>query len=110
MKPFMFLIKGVPLPTNQNYEIVSSAHVQIWIMDNKVQSAQSRAFEYLKSHLWEPTKIEYAFVISPEHLAYLHKSEVLLYQKALQNQIAAEFVTYPKNENQSVDPVTFERQ
>jgi hypothetical protein len=101
----MFVINGIPLPTNHNYEIVGGAKIHIWVMDSSIESARRRAFDYINEYLWQPQDIEYEFEISQEQLLNLHSSEALLYQKALRNDLAAEFVAWPKVDGQNGDSV-----
>lgn len=105
MKPFMFVIDGVPLPENPNYTTVGGAKIHIWVMDEDVSSAQMRAITLIKQTLWKVQDIAHAFEIQPEVLPNLETAEALLYRKALQNGIAAEFLAFPRVDGSPDDPL-----
>lgn len=105
MLPFMLVINGLPLPENHNYSTVGGAKIHIWVMDNDADSAQEKAISLVKQYLWEIQSVEYVLQISQEQLQHLHEAEALLYQKALRNGIAADFLAYPKVDGNPDDPI-----
>jgi hypothetical protein len=105
VNPYMFVILCYPLPDNKNYDLVGGAHVHIWVMDNSLEKAQERAFEYIRKYSWEPQEIEHAFEIQPQQIPFLHKDEENLFLMAGQYGIAADFLAWRKQEGQSGDPV-----
>ncbi len=109
MFPFMLVINGTPLPENHNYNTVGGAKIHIWVMDNDADSAQEKAESFVKQYLWKIQSVEHVLQISPEQLQHLHKAEALLYQKALRNGIAAEFLAYPKVDGDPDDPILIGR-
>lgn len=109
MFPFMFVIDGHPLPENHNYDTIGGAKIHIWVMDNNIVSARNKAISLVTQYLWCVQKIEHEFEISQEQLSNLHKAEALLYQKALHNGIAADFLAYPKNDGNPNDPIVIGR-
>lgn len=96
--PYMFVIKSVPTPKNQNYNTVGGAYVHIWVMDGEQDAALLRALTYVRKYLWEPQEVQHAFQPLPEQIAALGEDETRLYQTALQYGIAAEFVGWLKDE------------
>ena len=109
MFPFMFVINGVPLPQNHNYDKIGGAKIHIWVMDNTADSAQEKAISLIKQYLWKVTDVEHALQISQEQLQHLHKDETVLYQKALRHGIAADFLAYPKIDGNPGDPVVIDQ-
>lgn len=107
MKPFMFVIHSIPLPSNKNYATIRQAIVHIWVFETSIDKAQSKALSYIKSLNWNPLKIEYAFEITDEQLPHLHKDEKRLYQTALLSGIAADFLASPIREKSSDSPVEY---
>lgn len=99
MKPYMFVIKGVPSKDNQDCLGIAGAYIHIWVMDSSIQSAKHKAIEYIKKYLWEPLGFEHEFEISSEQLASLHEDEMKLYQKAVHFGIAAEFLAYQSDDS-----------
>ena len=96
--PYMFVIKSIPMPENQNYNTVGGAYVHIWVMDGEQEAALLRALTYIKKYLWEPQEVQHAFQPLPGQIAALGEDETRLYQTALQYGIAAEFVGWLKDE------------
>lgn len=94
MFPFMFVIRAIPSTNNHNYGIVGGAFVHIWVIDFDIDSAKQKALSFIKRQLWDVQSIEHALAISSEQIPLLHKSEALLYNSALQNGIAADFLAY----------------
>lgn len=109
MFPFMLVINGIPLPENHNYNTVERAKIHIWVMDNDADSAQEKAVSLVKQYLWEIKGVEHVLQISQEQLKHLHKAEDLLYQKALRDGIAADFLAYPKVDGNPNDPILIGR-
>lgn len=109
MFPFMLVINGTPLPENHNYNTVGGAKIHIWVMDNDADSAQEKAESYVKQYLWKIQSVEHVLQISPEQLQHLHEAEALLYQKALRNGIAADFLAYPRVDGNPDDPILIGR-
>lgn len=109
MFPFMLVINGTPLPENHNYNTVGGAKIHIWVMDNDADSAQEKAESYVKQYLWKIQSVEHVLQISPEQLHHLHEAEALLYQKALRNGIAADFLAYPRVDGNPDDPILIGR-
>lgn len=105
MFPFMFVINGTPLPENHNYSTIGGAKIHIWVMDNNADSAQEKAVSLVKQYLWKIQSVEHVLRISQEQLQHLHEAEALLYQKALRNGIAADFLAYPKVDGDPDDPI-----
>lgn len=105
MTPFMFVIDGTPLPQNHNYSKVAGAKIHIWVMDDNMDSARSKAISLINNSLWEIQGIEYAFEMLQEQISELDKLEVQLYQKALRLGIAALFVAYLETDGHPGDPV-----
>lgn len=104
MFPYMLVIDGVPLSENHNYDTVGGAKIHIWVMDEDADSAQEKAISLVNQYLWEVKGVECVLQISQEQLQHLHKAEALLYQKALQNGIAADFLAYPRVDGTPDDP------
>ncbi len=108
MQPFMFVIHSVPLPKNKNYKAIHKAWVHIWVMGESIESAQDKAFAYIKSFNWNPLRTKYAFQITAEQIASLHPDEARLFQKALLYGIAADFLAVPIREKSPDSPVEFD--
>lgn len=109
MFPFMLVINGTPLPENHNYNTVGGAKIHIWVMDNDADSAQEKAESFVKQYLWKIQSVEHVLQISQGQLPYLHEAEALLYQKALRDGIAADFLAYPKVDSDPDDPILIGR-
>lgn len=107
MNPYMFVFKAIPLPTNQNFEMVAGANVHIWVIDKNIKSAVKRAIDYVNKYLWEVQSIEHEFEITQEQIDSLHTLEAQLYNNALLNGISADFLAWPNIEGDPSDPVIF---
>lgn len=107
MKPFMFVIRSVPLPKNKNYRTIKQAIVHIWVIASDIDSAKLSALTYISSLDWNPLSIEHAFEISEEQISHLHKDEFRLYQKALHYGISADFLSSPIREKSSDSPIEY---
>lgn len=105
MNPYMFVIKGIPLKANRNYDIVAGAYIHIWVMDTDIQSAEHKALDYITNLLWNPLEIEHAFEIFQEQIGKLHTDEFRLYQVALNFGICADFLAYAKENDNPDDPI-----
>ena len=97
MKPYMFVVDSIPLPENRNYNAIGGAKVHIWVIDEEQDRAELRAIDYIRSLLWDPLTIEYAFEISPEQIPLMHEDEAALYATALKTGIAADFLGWLKD-------------
>ncbi len=109
MIPFMFVIDGIPLPENHNYDTVGGAKIHVWVMDDNITSARDKALSMVEHYLWNVKGIEYEFEISQSQIPHLHEAEALLYQKALHHGIAADFLAYPKIDGNPDDPIVLGR-
>ncbi|NTW72887.1 MAG: hypothetical protein HGA49_11695 [Eubacteriaceae bacterium] len=105
MKPYMFVIKAVPLPTNEDCKDIAGAKVHIWVFADSKENAKVRAMNYIMKLLWEIKDFEYEFEIRQEQIPNLHEDEAVLYRKALQYGIAADFLAHPKVPGNPGDPV-----
>ena len=108
MKPYMFVVKSVPLPSSRHYRTLRQALVHIWIMDSDMDSARENVLSYIRSLNWNPLSVEHALEIQEEQLSHLPKEEAVLYQKVLCNGIAADFLASPIRERPSDSPVEFD--
>ena len=107
MKPYMFVIKSVPLPSNQHSKTIRHALVHIWVFSDNINNAQTKACDYIKSFKWNPLSVEHAFEITEEQLSHLHKDEDLLYRKACQFGIAADFLASPMRDKSPDAPIDY---
>lgn len=105
MKPFMFAIKATPKPENEQCADIAGANVHIWVMADYLEEARERALAYIATYLWDVQTIEHELEIQPEQIAGLHVNESLLFQKAVQHGIGADFLAYPKHQGNADDPV-----
>lgn len=105
MYPFMFVIKGIPLPENHNYGTIGGANIHIWVMSDNLSNAKDNALSFIQEYLWKPQSVEHAFEILPGQISQLHEDEAKLYHKALQNGIAADFLAYPVVDGNPNDPI-----
>jgi len=101
----MFVIKSIPTVMNQNYGKIGGAFVHVWVMDGEQDAALLRAKAYIRSCLWEPEAVEYAFQILPEQIPELHEDEAKLYRRALEQGLAADFLGWLTDEGESGSPV-----
>lgn len=107
MQPYMFVVKGVPLPNSRHYRTIRQAFIHIWIMDSDMDSAREHVLSYIRSLNWNPLLVEHALEIQKEQIAHLPEEEAVLYQKALRSGIAADFLASPIRERPSDSPVEF---
>lgn len=96
MNPYMFVINAIPQSNNKEHEDLAGAKVHIWVISDDRETAKIRAIDYITKYHWEVTSVEYELLIQPEQIPNLHNNEALLYKKALQYGISADFVAYPK--------------
>lgn len=89
MKPHFFLFKAKPSINNPQYENLLGAYIRVWVIDEKIGSAEIRAREYLQKYLWELTSLDIATEMHVEQLSQLGKQESDLYQKVLKYGISA---------------------
>lgn len=95
----MFVFAGIPCAENDKCSDIAGAKIHIWVMDKDHEVAKIRAINYIEDTLWKITNLEHDFSISPEQLDNLHESEYILYKKALEFGIAADFLAYPKKQS-----------
>lgn len=105
MFPFLFEIKGIPLPDNYNFDSIGGAFIHVIVISDNMDSAKESALSFIRQHLWEPQTFENAFEILPEQVSLLDTAEAALYSKALRDGISAMFVAYPKVDGSPNDPV-----
>lgn len=105
MVPYMFVIDGVPLPENHNYNTIGGAKIHVWVMEHDIHSAEKLAIAFVDKQLWTAKKIAHASEMLPEQLAELDTVEESLYRKALSDGISATFFAYPKTNGKPDDPI-----
>lgn len=109
MNPYMFAINVVPTPDNKDCEDIASAIAHVWVISEDKESARIRAVDYITSYLWKVINFEHEFEIQPELIPELHEAEALLYMKALQHGISADYIANPKVPRNPGDPVILKK-
>lgn len=105
----MFVFSAIPTSSNKDCKDIAGAKVHIWVMEENLETARIRALTDITSYHWEVTDVEYESEILPKQLSYLHESEALLYHKALQNGIAADYLAFPVKQGSPDDPVVIRK-
>ena len=105
MNLYMFVFVAKPCSHNEYSKTLKSAYVHIWVFSESIESAESRAKEYINSYSWNPESLEHAFEILPSMIPQLGAAESRLYRLACQNGISADFVASPLNDGSPDDPI-----
>ena len=109
MKPYMFVFNAIPTSSNKECKDIAGGRVHIWVMEENLETAKIRALTDIASYHWKVTGVEYESEILPEQFSHLHESEALLYHKALQNGIAADYLASPVKQGSPDDPVVIRK-
>lgn len=109
MNPYLFVINVIPMPENKDCADIASAIAHVWVISEDRESAKNRALDYVTSYLWEVIDLEREFEIQPQQIPVLHEDEALLYKKALQFGIAADYIAHPKIPGKIDNPVIKKR-
>lgn len=94
--PYFFIITAEPTPAAFNARDLEGAHVNVWIMETDIATAEVKARSHVLSYGWIPRKIRFAGEATDELIASLDEIEQRNYEEAIQSGIAAAFYGWTK--------------
>jgi hypothetical protein len=104
-RPYCFHLLAEPTAASPQAHDIGGAWVNIWVMDDSLATAETRARAYLMDYAWVVKEIEYKLEPTPDQIAKLDAVEHKNYEKALRQGISAIFSAWPKVQGKEGDPV-----
>lgn len=109
MRPYCFHLRAEPTAGSPQSHDIGGAWVNIWVMEQSLAVAETRARAYLMDYAWVVKEIEYKLEPTPEEISKLDIVEYQNYQKAVRHGVSAIFSAWPKVDGNEDDPIEIRR-
>lgn len=96
--PFRFVVKVYPTINHPQSEEIGWTYAHAIVFDGEIENATARLWLALKAAHWQVKDIEFADAISALHLQQTGTDEYALYQRAVQQGFAVDYVIGPKGD------------